>query len=167
MPKVHDDDFADEVYDDAEVIDEDEFENEPLDTEIAEPQVVRRHPNRGERRGKKKRSSATIPDDAPRPRDRLAKKSAQQSEAEDVEIVLTLWGEELRIDRAAMALSWDFQEGAVNKNPLQMVKGLLGNKQFGWFCIKARGEGLNPFEAANQVMDMFAAEGGFETVGNS
>ncbi|WP_094980346.1 hypothetical protein [Rhodococcus pyridinivorans] len=167
MPKVHDDDFDDEVYDDVEVIDEDEFENEPLDAEISEPQVVRRTPNRGGRRGKKKRSGAAIPDDAPRPQDRLAKKSAQRAEAEDVEIVLTLWGEELRIDRAEMANSWDFQEGAVNKNPLQMVKGLLGNKQFGWFCIKARGEGLSPFEAANQVMDMFAAEGGFETLGNS
>ncbi|EHK86383.1 hypothetical protein [Rhodococcus pyridinivorans] len=161
MPKVHDDDFEDEIYDDVEVIDADEYDDDP-EPEVIEPP----RPNREQRR-KKKRSATTIPDTAPRPRDRQPKRSTQQSEAEDVEIILTLWDEELRIDRSAMAVSWDFQEGAVNKNPLQMVKGLLGQKQFGWFCIKARQEGLSPFEAANKVMELFAEEGGFESVGNS
>lgn len=169
MPKERDDfDEFEDGYDDVEEIDDDvdEYEDEPVDPEIVEPQVVRRRPNRAQRRSQK-RGATTVPANAPRPKDRLAKKSARQTEVEDVEIVLTLWDEELRIDRAAMVNSWDFQEGAVNKNPLQMVKGLLGAKQFGWFCMKARGENLSPFEAANQLMNLFAEEGGFGELGNS
>lgn len=165
MPRTRDDfDELDDYEDDLAMTepDEDDYE-EPTPTRAREREPK---PNRAQRRARK-RSGLAVPEHAPQPKDRRPKKTAQQTEAEELEIVLTLWDEELRIDRSVIATSWDFQEGAVNKNPLQMVKGLLGPKQFGWFCMKARSEGLRPFEAANEVMNLFAEEGGFDSLGNS
>lgn len=156
--------------------DEDDFDPEDLVEDPAdeddEPEsdvagqaveVVRANrPNRKQRRAGQK-----VPANAPKPQDRKPKKTSTQAEAEGVDILLTLFGEELRIDRAAVMDSWDWQLGMIEKNPLQMVKGLLGDQQFMWFCARSKAEGMQPMQAASDLMELFAKAAGFEKTGNS
>lgn len=116
---------------------------------------------------KQRRAAGKIPDNAPKPLDHQKATAARQGEATDATIVLTLWGEEIRVDRSALIDNWDWQLGAIGKNPLHMVKGLLGDKQFFWFCARSQAEGKPPMEAASEIMTMFAEEAGMVNEGNS
>ncbi|MCQ4119887.1 hypothetical protein [Rhodococcus tibetensis] len=160
---------ADPELDDDEDPAEDDEADEPDEvdevdeTRTAAAAVVRANrPNR-----KQRRAAGSIPSHAPKPQDRKPKKSPAQAEAEDSDLLLTLFGEELRIDRSAVLNNWDWQLGAIEKNPLQMVKGLLGQKQFNWFCMRSQAEGMQPLQAATELMDLFATAAGFESAGNS
>lgn len=139
---------APEVYDDSDFVDA----------------VEKAKPKKGNR---KQRRATKIPDSAPKPQDHQKASAARVDEAQGSEIVLTLWDEEIRIDRAAAVNSWDWQLGAIGKNPLQMVKGMLGEQQFFWFCARAESKRMSPMDAAAEIMSMFAAESGVGTAGNS
>lgn len=122
-------------------------------------------PNRAERR-KKQRKKAAAPDGAPAPQDHLPKKDARADEvANGTTLVLTLWDKTIQIDQATLLESWDFQLGTVQGNPLLMVKGLLGDRDFAWFATRSRAEGKSPIEAASEVMTMFARATGFDSAG--
>ncbi|MHA4848766.1 hypothetical protein L1080_004360 [Rhodococcus sp. MSC1_016] len=164
-----DPDPDDEDFDPEDLVDVDQGEDEPDEadeadeTRSAAAAVVRANrPNR-----KQRRAAGTIPSHAPKPQDHKPKKSPAQAEAEDSDLLLTLFGKELRIDRSAVLNNWDWQLGAIEKNPLQMVKGLLGQKQFNWFCMRSQAEGMQPLQAATELMDLFANAAGFESTGNS
>ncbi|MDV6275382.1 hypothetical protein R3Q06_17955 [Rhodococcus erythropolis] len=135
------------------------------DVEYASEAVAHTKSKKGNR--KNRRSAGKIPDNAPKPQDHQKATAARQSEATDATIVLTLWGEEIRVDRSALIDNWDWQLGAIGKNPLHMVKGLLGDKQFFWFCARSQAEGKPPMEAASEIMTMFAEEAGMVNEGNS
>lgn len=135
-----------------------------IDEQVADAVVNVTAPqgNRAERR-----AAAKIPESAPKPQDHQKSSAARVAEAKNAVIVLTLWGEEIRIDRSAAVNSWDWQLGAIGKNPLQMVKGMLGEQQFFWFCARAESAGKAPMEAASEIMSLFAEESGVGTEGNS
>ena len=135
------------------------------DVEFASEAVAHTKAKKGNR--KQRRAAGKIPDNAPKPQDHQKATAARQSEATDATIVLTLWGEEIRVDRSALIDNWDWQLGAIGKNPLHMVKGLLGDKQFFWFCARSQAEGKPPMEAASEIMTMFAEEAGMVNEGNS
>lgn len=116
---------------------------------------------------KPRKSAQTIPATAPKPQDRKPKQSPAESEAKGGDIVLSLFDEEIHVDRNALLTSWDWQMGIIDKNPLMMVKGLLGPRQFQWFCLKSQAEKMSPLDAASQLMEMFSKEAGFESTGNS
>lgn len=127
------------------------------------------HPNRAERRKKHrgKGKAKEIPANAPEPRDHPAKRDARVAEAASggSTIVLTLWGEEIRIEQSDLFDSWDWQIGAIQKSPLMMVKGLLGDARFGWFAARAQAEGKAPAQAALEVMNLFTDAVGIGTPG--
>lgn len=105
---------------------------------------------------------------SPTPRDHQKKVDARRAEADgDATIALTLWGEQIFIDRSTLADSWDWQLGMIEKNTLQMVKGLLGEGRFVWFCLKSKADNKSPQQAANELMSLFAEVAGVGTAGNS
>lgn len=145
-------------------IDEDDTDDD-ADVRAAEALVAEARRKAGNR--KQRRAAQRIPDSAPKPQDRKPRKSPAQTEAEGTDLLLTLFGEELRVKRSALVNSWDWQIGAIEKNPLQMVKGLLGQDQFIWFCMKSQSEGMQPLKAAADLMQLFAEAAGMEKSGNS
>ncbi|MGN7133381.1 hypothetical protein ACTHQY_08920 [Rhodococcoides corynebacterioides] len=108
-----------------------------------------------------------IPDHAPKPTDRQPKRSAVEKEARGETILISMFDEEFHIDRASLFDSWDWQVGVVQNNPLQMCKGLLGDRRFAWFCLNAQKAGMTPSTAATELIELFSAEAGFEKAGNS
>lgn len=116
---------------------------------------------------KQRRAAAKIPDTAPKPQDHQKKTDARRAEADDAVIALTLWGEEIEIDRSTLTQSWDWQLGMIEKNTLQMVKGLLGEGKFVWFCARSKADGKTPQQAANELMTLFSEEVGTGSAGNS
>ncbi|NKW39070.1 hypothetical protein GS935_20330 [Rhodococcus hoagii] len=125
-------------------------------------------PNRAARRGGKKgrKKPVAIPEGAPVPQDHLAKKDPRSAEADGgATIVLRLWDKTIHISQVDLLESWDFQMGTVQGNPLMMVKGLLGDRDFAWFAARARAEGKSPIDASSEVMSMFARATGFDSAG--
>lgn len=116
---------------------------------------------------KPRKSAATIPANAPKPQDHKPKQSPAEKEVKAGTINLTLFGEDVEIDQRSMLESWDWQVGVIQKNPLQMVKGLLGQKRFSWFCLRSQAAGMSPIGAATELIEMFSKEAGFESTGNS
>ncbi|WP_158170978.1 hypothetical protein [Rhodococcus sp. JT-3] len=115
-----------------------------------------------------RRAAAKIPDHAPKPQDRQKKTDARRAEANDDAVIkLTLWGDEIEIDRSTLSEQWDWQLGMIEKNTLQMVKGLLGEGKFVWFCMRSKADGKSPREAANELMTLFSQEVGTGSAGNS
>lgn len=135
------------------------------DVEYASEAVAHTKAKKGNR--KQRRSAGKIPDNAPKPQDHQKATAARAGEATEATVVLTLWGEEVRVDRSALIDNWDWQLGALGKNPLHMVKGLLGDQKFFWFCARSQAEGKPPMEAASEIMTMFAQEAGMVSEGNS
>lgn len=170
MPAI--DDFGDLTPEDDHEIDQASHVEPVSDTDEEDPDVVAAQQMLADARAKagnrkQRRAAAKIPDSAPQPQDHKAKSVARQDEAENSELVLTLFGEDFHVDRAALVKSWDWQLGTIDKNPLQMVKGLLGDKQFAWFCMMARGEEMTPWDAAQQIMALFSEQAGLGKLGNS
>ncbi len=117
---------------------------------------------------KQRRSAGKIPDNAPKPQDRQKKTDARRAEADENAVIkLTLWGDEIEIDRSTLSDQWDWQLGMIEKNTLQMVKGLLGEGKFVWFCMRSKEDGKSPREAANELMTLFSQEVGTGSAGNS
>ncbi|WP_027500806.1 hypothetical protein [Rhodococcus sp. UNC363MFTsu5.1] len=148
--------------DDFETFAEQDNETEAADagSEIEPNRAARRKKNRGKGKG------ATIPANAPEPQDHLAKQAARVAEAPGTAtIVLTLWGEEIRIEQSELLNSWDWQVGAIQKNLLMMVKGLLGDRRFLWFTTRAQADGKTPIEAASEVMELFSKATGLGSAG--
>lgn len=180
MP-IHDDDFTDDDFavdstniDDVEVIED----PEPIDDDDEVVMLERAlelarakrdsepKPNRAQRRGRR-RSGITAPASAPKPKDRQSKKSAQQNEAEDSEIVITAFGEEFRVRRSSLQDNWKFFAAAAVGNLPSMLASMLGNQQFVRFCQKAMEDGMKPNEAASEMMNLISKEMGVTDSGNS
>ena len=170
MPTYDDfDGYEDDDVIDSDAIDYDEYEDEPEDDDDADVRAAEKllaaarakSGNRAQRR-----AAAKVPETAPKPQDRKPKKSARQAEAEGTAVLLTLWDEEVTIERNVLVNSWDWQIGAMEKNPLLMVKGLLGEQRFAWFATRARADGKMPLDAAVEIVQMFADEIGLATTGN-
>lgn len=126
------------------------------------------HEKKSKGNRKQRRSAGKIPDNAPKPQDRQKKTDARRAEANgDAVIKLTLWGEEIEIDRSTLSERWDWQLGMIEKNTLQMVKGLLGEGLFVWFCKRSQADGKTPYQAANELMQLFSDEVGTGSAGNS
>ena len=182
---IHDDDLADEDdndepappvedIDDVEVIED----PEPIDDddevmmleralELArEKRDSEPKPNRAQRRGRR-RSGLTAPAHAPKPKDRQSKKSAQQDEAEDSEIVITAFGDEFRVRRSSLQDNWRFFAAAAVGNLPSMLASMLGNAQFARFCQKAMEDGMKPNQAATEMMNLISKEMGVTDSGNS
>lgn len=160
-------DFPDVV---APVVDEKDIdENDEVAAAEEALRIARKNSTKGNRKQRRAeaKSAGKIPANAPKPQDHQKANAARKAEASDSTIVLTLWGEEIRVNRSALIDSWDWQLGAIGKNPLHMVKGLLGDKQFFWFCARSQAEGKAPMDAAAEIMTMFAEESGVGTTGNS
>jgi len=120
--------------------------------------------NRTARR--KKKGRAAVPANAPEPQDHLTKQAVRAAEASNGStIVLTLWGEEIRVEQSELFDSWDWQVGAIQKNALMMVKGLLGDARFLWFATRAQADGKTPAEAAGEVMQLFSQATGIGSTG--
>ncbi|HEY9311475.1 hypothetical protein [Williamsia sp.] len=135
------------------------------DVNFAKEAVAHTKTKKGNR--KQRRAAGKVPANAPKPQDHQKVSAARRGEATGATIVLTLWGEEIQVDRAALIDNWDWQLGAIGKNPLHMVKGLLGDKQFFWSCARSQAEGKPPMEAASEIMTMFSEEAGLGDEGNS
>lgn len=159
------DDAPEVIEPDEDLTEDDEDDDDDADVRAAEALVAEARRKAGNR--KQRRAAQRIPDSAPQPQDRKPKKSPARTEAEGTDLLLTLFGEELRVERSALVNSWDWQIGAIEKNPLQMVKGLLGQDQFIWFCMKSQTEGMQPLKAAADLMQLFAEAAGMEKSGNS
>lgn len=154
----------------APTVDEEDIdENDEVAAAEEALRIARKNSKKGNRKQRRAeaKSAGKIPANAPKPQDHQKANAARKSEASDSTIVLTLWGEEIRVNRSALIDSWDWQLGAIGKNPLHMVKGLLGDKQFFWFCARSQAEGKVPMDAAAEIMTMFAEESGVGTTGNS
>lgn len=151
------------------VDDEDIDENDEVAAAEEALRIARKNSKKGNRKQRRAeaKSAGKIPANAPKPQDHQKANAARKSEASDSTIVLTLWGEEIRVNRSALIDSWDWQLGAIGKNPLHMVKGLLGDQKFFWFCARSQAEGKVPMDAAAEIMTMFAEESGVGTTGNS
>lgn len=169
-----DDDYTrvEEEYPDvvAPVVDEEDVdENDEVAAAEEALRIARKNSKKGNRKQRRAeaKSAGKIPANAPKPQDHQKANAARKSEASDSTIVLTLWGEEIRVNRSALIDSWDWQLGAIGKNPLHMVKGLLGDQKFFWFCARSQAEGKVPMDAAAEIMTMFAEESGVGTTGNS
>lgn len=162
-----DDELETEVIEPEEDLTEDGDDSQDYDAEVRAAEALVAEARRKAGNRKQRRAAARIPANAPQPQDRKPKKTATQAEAEGTDLLLTLFDEELRIDRNALMTSWDWQLGAIEKNPLQMVKGLLGQKQFVWFCMRSEAEGMEPLKAATELINLFAKASGFESTGNS
>lgn len=163
------DDF--DGYDEDDVIDSDvvDYDDEDEsdgddDVRAAEELLAAARARNGNRR--QRRAAAKVPASAPKPHDRKPRKAAWQSEAEGNFVLLTLWDEEVTIDRNVLVNSWDWQLGAMEKNPLQMVKGLLGEQRFAWFVARAKADEKLPLDAAVEIVQMFADEIGLANTGN-
>ncbi|MFF1555626.1 hypothetical protein ACFVX3_31875 [Rhodococcus erythropolis] len=148
---------------------EDVDENDEVAAAEEALRIARRRSKKGNRKQRRAeaKSAGKIPANAPKPQDHQKANAARKAEASDSTIVLTLWGEEIRVNRSALIDSWDWQLGAIGKNPLHMVKGLLGDQKFFWFCARSQAEGKVPMDAAAEIMTMFAEESGVGTTGNS
>ncbi|PTR42028.1 hypothetical protein C8K38_111197 [Rhodococcus sp. OK611] len=141
----------------------DSFDDTDTDSPETAPEV---EPNRAARRKKGRKGKAVIPTNAPEPQDHLAKQAARVAEAPGTAtIVLTLWDEEIRIEQSELLNSWDWQVGAIQKNLLMMVKGLLGDRRFLWFTTRAQADGKTPIEAASEVMELFSKATGLGSAG--
>ncbi|MET8314810.1 hypothetical protein ABZU78_11880 [Rhodococcus erythropolis] len=169
-----DDDYTrvEEEYPDvvAPTVDEEDIdENDEVAAAEEALRIARKNSKKGNRKQRRAeaQSAGKIPANAPKPQDHQKANAARKSEASDSTIVLTLWGEEIRVNRSALIDSWDWQLGAIGKNPLHMVKGLLGDQKFFWFCARSQAEGKAPMDAAAEIMTMFAEESGVGTTGNS
>lgn len=134
---------------------------------VAATEAPARKPAKKAAAKKPRKSAQKIPDSAPKPQDRLPKQSPAEAEVKAGTINLTLFGEAVDIDQRSMLESWDWQVGVIQKNPLQMVKGLLGQKRFSWFCLRSQAAGMSPIGAATELIEMFSKEAGFESTGNS
>ncbi|AZI62791.1 hypothetical protein RQN9TF_18130 [Rhodococcus qingshengii] len=157
---------ADPLADEAEEASRDNDEEIRRADEAAARAVAHERKPKGNR--KQRRSAGKIPDNAPKPQDRQKKTDARRAEANgDAVIKLTLWGEEIEIDRSTLSERWDWQLGMIEKNTLQMVKGLLGEGLFVWFCKRSQGDGKTPYQAANELMQLFSDEVGTGGAGNS
>lgn len=169
-----DDDYTrvEEEYPDvvAPTVDEEDIdENDEVAAAEEALRIARKNSKKGNRKQRRAeaKSAGKIPANAPKPQDHQKANAARKAEASDSTIVLTLWGEEIRVNRSALIDSWDWQLGAIGKNPLHMVKGLLGDQKFFWFCARSQAEGKVPMDAAAEIMTMFAEESGVGTTGNS
>ncbi|NKT17581.1 hypothetical protein GS688_07705 [Rhodococcus hoagii] len=142
----------------------DEFDHEPAPRERPRPnsnggRKKRQRENRG-------RAGTTIPAHAPAPQDRLPKKPAQQSEVEDVELQITVFGEEFRVRRGALQDDWAFfQAQAVGNLPAMTVQ-VLGRTGFARFCLAAQAEGMKPIDAIKTLWDLIGQEVGVGDSGN-
>ncbi|RAL31149.1 hypothetical protein [Rhodococcus sp. AQ5-07] len=170
MPAYDDfDGYEDDDVIDSDAVDYEEYEDEPeggddTDVRAAEKLLAAARAKSGNR--SQRRAAAKVPASAPKPQDRKPKKSAKQSEAKDTTVLLTLWDEEIEIDRNALVDSWDWHLGTMEQNPLLLVRGLLGVQRFAWFTARAKGEGKTPMGAALEIIQMFSEEAGFSTPGN-
>ncbi|MDV6275307.1 hypothetical protein R3Q06_17565 [Rhodococcus erythropolis] len=154
----------------APTVDEEDIdENDEVAAAEEALRIARKNSKKGNRKQRRAeaKSAGKIPANAPKPQDHQKANAARKAEASDSTIVLTLWGEEIRVNRSALIDSWDWQLGAIGKNPLHMVKGLLGDQKFFWFCARSQAEGKVPMDAAAEIMTMFAEESGVGTTGNS
>lgn len=157
---------ADPLADEAEEDRRAEDEEIRRADEAAVSAVAHERKSKGNR--KQRRSAGKIPDNAPKPQDRQKKTDARRAEADDDAVIkLTLWGDEIEIDRSTLSDQWDWQLGMIEKNTLQMVKGLLGEGKFVWFCMRSKADGKSPREAANELMTLFSQEVGTGSAGNS
>lgn len=134
-----------------------EYEDEPVDTEISGPTVVKRRP--AKKTAARKTSAGRIPARAPRPQDH--KKSAAQREAEgDEYVVIEYEGEEFKI----LADQEEWPTVAVQAFSKQLmidaIEHLLGPQQWARFITK--------FPKQRQFNDfgrVVAQEFGFGVVG--
>ncbi|RDI13447.1 hypothetical protein DEU38_13422 [Rhodococcus sp. AG1013] len=159
----YDNDFDDFENDDTETIgpDVDEEKEELLrQLEVAKLRIE----------DAERKAARRIPASAPRPQDRKPKKPkklAQQAEVEDVEIIVTAFGDEFRIRRSALQDNWQFFAASAVGNIPGMLVQVLGQQGFVTFCQRAMEAGKKPTEAAREMWDLIGEELGTGGSGNS
>jgi hypothetical protein len=133
-----------------------EYEDEPVDTELTKPTVVRRRPAK---KASPRKSAGHVPARAPKPQDR--KKSAAQREAEGDEFVYIEYeGEEFKI----LADQDEWPTVAIqafsNQKMIDAVEHLLGPQQWARFNVM-----FPKVKHFNEFGRVVAQEFGFGVVG--
>ncbi|MFI5434495.1 hypothetical protein ACHMZP_21775 [Rhodococcus baikonurensis] len=137
----------------------DDYENEEVDSEINEPQVVRRRPaNRRERR-----SAGRIPQNAPRPQDRKApQSSAAQAEAEGGSVTIKFWGMSFTTDQID-PLEWDEDVAlAFERNQIGVfLAAIFGQQKYHrYITADPKPKRADTFELFNLVANALGGDAG-------